>query len=204
MGLVDALIEWTRETFMQIGDIGLFILAFIESSIFPIPPDIMLIALALINANLAFYYATLATIGSVLGGIAGYYIGLKGGRRLALRIFPSSMIDRADDYFKEYGVWTVLIAAFSPIPYKVFTISAGIFKVDIRKFTLASIVGRGARFYAEGMLIMLYGEQMIEFIDGNLQIITILVALLIIALVVVRKRLTIVRRNYDREDKNGL
>ncbi len=173
---------------MPIGDAGLFILAFLESSVFPVPPDVLLIALALANPALALYYATIATIGSVLGGVAGYYIGLKGGRRVARRIFSEHMLERADDYFKEYGVWAVLIAAFSPIPYKVFTIASGIFRLNLRGFIVASMIGRGARFYAEAVLIMLWGEQILSFIDENLELVSIVVALAIIAYIVLRRR----------------
>ncbi|SPC33398.1 conserved membrane protein of unknown function [Candidatus Nitrosocaldus cavascurensis] len=189
MGIVDELLRWTREVFMPIGDVGLFILAFLESSVFPVPPDVLLIALALANPALALYYATIATIGSVLGGVAGYYIGLKGGRRVAKRIFSERMIERADNYFKEYGVWAVLIAAFSPIPYKVFTIASGIFRLSLKGFIIASIIGRGARFYAEGLLIMLWGEQILAFVDENLELISLAIAGAIISYLVLRKRL---------------
>lgn len=200
MGLIDELIKWTRDTFMPIGDIGLFIVAFLESSIFPIPPDILLIALSLANTQLALYYATIATIGSVLGGVAGYYLGLKGGRRVARKIFPERMVDRADNYFKEYGAWAVLVAAFSPIPYKVFTIAAGVFKVDLKRFVIASVIGRGARFYAEGVLIMLWGEEILVFIDSNLQAITLAIAVAVIAVVVLRKRIAMIKKG-SRDDK---
>jgi membrane protein YqaA with SNARE-associated domain len=200
LGLIDELIKWTRDTFMPIGDIGLFILAFMESSVFPVPPDILLVALSLANTSLALYYATITTIGSVLGGVAGYYLGLKGGRRIAKRIFSERMIDKADNYFKEYGTWAVLIAAFSPIPYKVFTITAGIFKVNLKKFVIASIIGRGARFYAESVLIMLWGEEILAFIDSNLEIITLITAAVIIAVVVLRKRLAIIKKGSNNNN----
>ncbi len=200
MGLIDELIKWTRDTFMPIGDIGLFIVAFLESSIFPIPPDILLIALSLANTQLALYYATIATIGSVLGGVAGYYLGLKGGRRVARKVFPERMVDKADNYFKEYGAWAVLVAAFSPIPYKVFTIAAGVFKVDLKRFVIASVIGRGARFYAEGVLIMLWGEEILVFIDSNLQAITLAIAVAVIAVVVLRKRIAMIKKG-SRDDK---
>jgi undecaprenyl-diphosphatase len=203
LGLIDELIKWTRDTFMPIGDIGLFILAFMESSVFPVPPDILLIALSLANTSLALYYATITTIGSVLGGVAGYYLGLKGGRRIAKRIFSERMIDKADNYFKEYGAWAVLIAAFSPIPYKVFTITAGIFKVNLKKFVIASIIGRGARFYAESVLIMLWGEEILAFIDSNLEIITLITAAAIIAVVVLRKRLAIIKKGSNNNNNNN-
>lgn len=200
MGLIDELIKWTRDTFMPIGDIGLFIVAFLESSIFPIPPDILLIALSLANTRLALYYATIATIGSVLGGVAGYYLGSKGGRRVARKVFPERMVDRADTYFKEYGAWAVLVAAFSPIPYKVFTIAAGVFKVDLKRFVIASVIGRGARFYAEGVLIMLWGEEILAFIDSNLQAITLAIAVVVIAVVALRKRIAMIKKG-SRDDK---
>jgi undecaprenyl-diphosphatase len=203
LGLIDELIKWTRDTFMPIGDIGLFILAFMESSVFPVPPDILLVALSLANTSLALYYATITTIGSVLGGVAGYYLGLKGGRRIAKRIFSERMIDKADNYFKEYGAWAVLIAAFSPIPYKVFTITAGIFKVNLKKFVIASIVGRGARFYAESVLIMLWGEEILAFIDSNLEIITLITAAAIIAVVVLRKRLAIIKKGSNNNNNDA-
>ncbi len=203
MGLIDELIKWTRDTFIPIGDIGLFILAFMESSVFPVPPDILLIALSLANTSLALYYATITTIGSVLGGVAGYYIGLKGGRLIARKIFSERMIDKADNYFKEYGAWAVLIAAFSPIPYKVFTIAAGIFKVDLKKFVIASIVGRGARFYAEAVLIMLWGEEILVFIDSNLELITLITAAVIIAIVVLRKRFAIIKSKKGSSSSNN-
>jgi membrane protein YqaA with SNARE-associated domain len=203
LGLIDELIKWTRDTFMPIGDIGLFILAFMESSVFPVPPDILLVALSLANTSLALYYATITTIGSVLGGVAGYYLGLKGGRRIAKRIFSERMIDKADNYFKEYGAWAVLIAAFSPIPYKVFTITAGIFKVNLKKFVIASIIGRGARFYAESVLIMLWGEEILAFIDSNLEIITLITAAVIIAVVVLRKRLAIIKKGSNNNNNNN-
>jgi membrane protein YqaA with SNARE-associated domain len=202
LGLIDELIKWTRDTFMPIGDIGLFILAFMESSVFPVPPDILLVALSLANTSLALYYATITTIGSLLGGVAGYYLGLKGGRRIAKRIFSERMIDKADNYFKEYGAWAVLIAAFSPIPYKVFTITAGIFKVNLKKFVIASIIGRGARFYAESVLIMLWGEEILAFIDSNLEIITLITAAVIIAVVVLRKRLAIIKKGSNNNNNN--
>jgi undecaprenyl-diphosphatase len=203
LGLIDELIKWTRDTFMPIGDIGLFILAFMESSVFPVPPDILLVALSLANTSLALYYATITTIGSVLGGVAGYYLGLKGGRRIAKRIFSERMIDKADNYFKEYGAWAVLIAAFSPIPYKVFTITAGIFKVNLKKFVIASIVGRGARFYAESVLIMLWGEEILAFIDSNLEIITLITAAAIVAVVVLRKRLAIIKKGSNNNNNDA-
>jgi len=113
------------------------------------------------------------------------------------------MIDKADNYFNEYGTWTVLIAAFSPIPYKVFTITAGIFKVNLKKFVIASIIGRGARFYAESVLIMLWGKEILAFIDSNLELITLITAAAIIAVVVLRKRFLIIKSKKEGSSNNN-
>jgi membrane protein YqaA with SNARE-associated domain len=189
LGIVEGLLEWSREFFVPFGEAGLFAIAVAESSVFPVPPDMVLISLSLLNPALGLYYAAVSTAGSVLGGIAGYYIGLKGGRPLAGRFFSGKMLDRVDQYFKEYGSWAVLIAAFTPVPYKVFTITAGIARHDLKRFVLASAVGRGGRFLAEGVILMLWGEQLLEFLLQNFEVITLVIAGAIVGgLVVVKMR----------------
>ncbi|MFQ5969416.1 MAG: YqaA family protein [Nitrososphaerales archaeon] len=111
------------------------------------------------NPSIGPYYASVSTAGSVMGGIAGYYIGLKGRRPLARKLFPASKIKRVEDYFEKYGAWAVLIAGFSPVPYKIFTIASGIVRLDTKRFVLASAVGRGVRFFAETSVIMIWGSR---------------------------------------------
>lgn len=189
MGLVEDLLDWSKEIFMPMGEAGLFIISFVESSVFPVPPDVVLIPLTLFNPSLALYYAMISTAGSVLGGIAGYYIGLKGGRPLARRLFSESKLKRVEDYFAEYGAWAVLIAAFTPIPYKVFTIASGIVRLDMKRFVVASIVGRGARFFAEAVVLMLWGERLLEFILGNFEVVTFAVAGAIIVVIIIQRKM---------------
>ncbi|MBW1710998.1 MAG: DedA family protein, partial [Deltaproteobacteria bacterium] len=98
----------------------------------PIPPDALLIALCLINPKAAFIYAFICALGSVLGGIIGYFIGLKGGRPLLKRWFKSEKISLVENYYQKWDVWAVGIAGFTPIPYKIFTISAGVFDLNVR------------------------------------------------------------------------
>ena len=193
MGLVENLLTWAKEVFVPYGEIGLFIVAFVESSVFPIPPDIVLISLGLINPNLSLLYALISTIGSVLGGVAGYYIGLKGGRKLAERLFSKKVLDKVDNYFKEYGSWAVLIAAFSPIPYKVFTIASGIAKLDLKKFIIASIIGRGARFVSEGIVIMFFGKELLDFALANFELLSIIISVAIVIFIIIRKKIIIKR-----------
>ncbi len=182
-----------KEVFVPFGELGLFIIAFAESSVFPIPPDIVLISLGLINPSFSLLYALITTIGSVLGGVGGYYIGLKGGRKVVGRVFSQKRLDKVDKYFKEYGVWAVLIAAFSPIPYKVFTITAGIARLDLKKFIIASIIGRGARFISEGVIIMFFGKELLEFVLANFEILSIIISISIVIFIIIRKKITVKR-----------
>lgn len=193
MGLVEDILEWAKEVFVPFGEIGLFAVAFAESSIFPIPPDIILISLSLINPSLALLYALIASIASVAGGVAGYFIGLKGGRAIASKLFSDKMLNKVENYFAEYGAWAVLVAAFSPIPYKVFTIASGIARLDLKRFIIASSIGRTARFFAEAIIIMLYGKELLDFALANFEIISIVIAAVIIAIIIIRKKVIVKR-----------
>ena len=188
MAIVEELLEWSKDIFLPLGETGLFIISFLESSIFPIPPDIVLIPLVLFTPSLGIYYAFVSTLGSVLGGILGYFIGLKGGRPLALRLFSESKIKRVENYFERYGAWAVLVAGFSPIPYKIFTIASGIVRLNVKRFIIASTIGRGARFFAEAAVIMIWGEQIVLILQGSFEIIAILIVAVIIGVIVLRKK----------------
>ena len=179
--LVDSLISWTTAVFVPLGIPGLFIIAFAEASFFPVPPDIVLIALVLYDPANALLYGAVTTVGSVLGALLGYLIGLKGGRPVAVKIVGENKIRRAEDYFNRFGAWVVGIAAFTPIPYKVFTITSGTLRLrDLKGFVIASILGRGARFFAEAVTIMLYGETIIGFLRVYFEQLTIVAAAVIV------------------------
>ena len=165
MAWLQNIIEWSKETFLPFGWIGLFIVAFAESSFFPVPPDVLLIPLCLVSPELALLYAFISTIGSVLGACFGYWIGLKGGRPILKKI-ARRKTERVEKYFQKYGVWAVGIAGFTPIPYKIFTIASGVFKIDFKKMIIASIISRGGRFFLEAVFIMLLGEEIIWFIEN--------------------------------------
>ncbi len=148
----------------------LFGLAFAESSFFPIPPDVLMIPLAIAQPPLALFYALISSIGSVLGGMFGYLLGLKGGRPILFRISKSDKIHLVEMLYKRFGSWAVGISAFSPIPYKVFTISAGVFALNFRQFVMASAFGRSGRFFLVGGIIMFLGPSAKVFIQKYLEI----------------------------------
>ena len=166
------------DTFAPLGAWGLFLLAFIESSFFPIPPDVLLIVLSLASPKFALFYALVCTIGSALGGAFGYSIGYAGEKAILERFISPKKIEKVHKLFDKHGVWAVGIAGFTPIPYKIFTISAGLFYIDFWKFLIVSFFSRGARFFIVAGLIMFFGEVITNFIDTYFNIITLVVTVL--------------------------
>ena len=139
-------------------------LSFAESSFFPIPPDVMLAPMALARPERAWHLALITTLASVAGGVAGYAIGYFSFELVAPWIEAQPRYAEgyrlAVAWFERYGFWAVFVAGFSPIPYKVFTIAAGVLSMALWPFVLASIIGRGARFYLVAGLMRLGGPRM--------------------------------------------
>ena len=164
--------------FMSMGEAGLFILAFMESSFFPIPPDCILIPMCLAKPQNALLFAAIATLGSAIGGMFGYAIGRFGGRPTLNFFFKKQQdkIIQVEKLYNKYGVWAVGAAAFTPIPYKIFTIASGVFKMNLLGFTVISIIGRGLRFFIIAIGLIFFGEK----IKSNLELIIALVLILII------------------------
>lgn len=159
--MYDAALRWSRH---RHAPRYLGALSFAESSFFPIPPDVMLMPMSLAKPDRAMRFATIATLTSVFGGMAGYAIGYFALDWVAPLIEAggrwSSAYTKASSWFHEWGFWTVLIAGFSPIPYKVFTISAGALAMSFIPFVLASALGRGARFFLVAGLLSWGGAAM--------------------------------------------
>ena len=138
-------------------------LSFAESSFFPIPPDVMLIPMALADNKRAWRYAAMTTAASVVGGMLGYWIGYLAFEAIQPWVISAGYGDKYQqvvEWFGQWGVWAILIAGFSPIPYKVFTIAAGAISMMFLPFVLASFVGRGGRFFLVTALIVWGGEGM--------------------------------------------
>ena len=163
------------------GSWALFTLAFLESSVFPIAADVLLIALVLGDPSRWLWFAFICSLGSVLGGVAGYGSGIKGGRPLLQKMFGGSgRIRRVEELYDRYNAWATGIAGLTPIPYKVFTIAGGVFAVNFRVFVVASVLSRSARFFVVAGLIRLFGEPIQAFIEKYLGILTIAFVILLI------------------------
>jgi membrane protein YqaA with SNARE-associated domain len=159
--LYDRVIRWSghRHAPWYLG-----VLSFAESSFFPIPPDVMLAPMCLTRPQRAWFFAGLTTLTSVAGGLLGYLIG-----RLAFGLVEpivgpgghyAEAFGQARDWFEHWGIWAVFLAGFSPIPYKVFTISAGVLGMALIPFVLASSIGRGMRFFMVAGLMVWGGAPM--------------------------------------------
>jgi undecaprenyl-diphosphatase len=149
---LDSLLEWARLHLVPLGIPGLVLTAFTESSFFLIPPDAILIPLALLDSGNAVLYGLTATASSTAGALLGYWIGLKGGRPILLKLAGEKSVKKAEEFFNRHGAWAVGIAAFTPIPYKVFMIASGVFMLrNLKAFIIASLLGRGGRFMADAL-----------------------------------------------------
>jgi membrane protein YqaA with SNARE-associated domain len=167
------------------GAPALFILAFAESSFFPIPPDVLLIALAVALPTKAFRFAMICTAGSVLGGIAGYAIGVYAwdafGEPIVAAYHGEAVMVKIKAWYAEYGFWGTLIAAVTPIPYKVFTIASGSLSFPFLPFLGASILGRGFRFFLVAALIRRFGPVIKDWIERRFNLAVSLFTVLLIA-----------------------
>ena len=162
----------------------LFVIAFVESSFFPIPPDIMLIPMVLATPKKAWKIAGVATVASVLGGYFGYAIGVYFFDLIAKPLLEFygylSQFDAFKGYYHEWGAWIVFGAGITPFPYKVITIASGVVGLNIWVFGIASVLARGMRFFLVSWLLAKYGQSMKEFIEKNLGMLSILFLLLLI------------------------
>jgi membrane protein YqaA with SNARE-associated domain len=172
--MYDWVLHWSETPY---GPWALFVLAFMESSFFPIPPDVLLIALALGLPERALRFALMCTVGSVFGGMLGYFIGVSFfdlvGHRILEFYGALEKFAEVQKLYNRYGVWMVGIAGFTPIPYKVFTIASGVFRLDFVPFVVVSFFTRAARFYIVAGLIWKFGPPIKKFIDKYFDVLSI-------------------------------
>jgi membrane protein YqaA with SNARE-associated domain len=163
---------------------ALFVLAFSESSFFPVPPDVLLIALAISLPKKSLKFAAICTVGSVLGGMLGYAIGHFGyetiGKPIVDFYHGQKIMDSIKVQYDQHGFLGILVAAITPIPYKVFTIASGVFKFDFSLFVIASVVGRSTRFFVVAGLIWKFGPAIRDFIEKYFNILSIVFMILLI------------------------
>lgn len=171
--LYDWMLSWGDSRW---GAWALFFFALAESSFFPVPPDVLLIALCLGAVTRSFRFATICLVGSIVGAIFGYGVGFflwqdTAGNYTALadwffaHVFSQEAFVQVGDLFKQYDFWIVFTAGFTPLPYKLFTISGGLFHIDFLMFLVASIISRGLRFFLIAGLIWKFGAPIKTFID---------------------------------------
>ena len=162
----------------------LFVISFVESSFFPIPPDVMMIPMVLAAPKKAWKIATVCLIASVLGGYAGYAVGYWGYEAVAEPILNFyGYIDRFEEfkrYYHEYDAWIVFIGGITPFPYKVITITSGVMDLNLVVFGLASIAARGIRFYLIAWLLYKYGAPIEKFIEKHLGKLSVIFVILLI------------------------
>ena len=188
--LYNWVLEWSDSKW---GAFALFLLAFTEASFFPIPPDVLLIALCLGLRTKAFKFALICSIGSALGAVFGYSIGYflwwnaEGDFSVIANFFidiipgfSSELFYDIKQKYDEWNFWIIFVSGFTPIPFKVFTVSAGAFNINFNLFLLASIISRSARFILIGGLIWKFGEPIKDFIDRYFNILAILFTILLI------------------------
>lgn len=162
--LYDKVLGWAKHRYAPWYLAGL---SFAESSFFPIPPDVMLAPMSLAKPNRAWYFAALTTAASTAGGVFGYVIGYYAfgmAEPFIQSMGYEEQFLQAKKWFDQWGIWVVFIAGFSPIPYKVFTITAGTVSMALLPFIIASIIGRGARFFLVAGLISWGGDRMEHFL----------------------------------------
>lgn len=166
--LYDWVLSWAESRY---GGVALFLLAMAEASFFPIPPDVLLLPLCVGKRTRSLRFAAICTAGSVIGGAIGYAIGW-GAWAAVDQLFYSYVPGFSEDKFNmvgglygQYDFWIVFVAAFTPIPYKVITIAAGVFQINFVMFMIASTVGRAARFFLVAGLLYFFGEPIRGFID---------------------------------------
>ncbi len=178
--LYDRVLSWAGHRHAE-RDLG--VLSFAESSFFPIPPDVMLAPMCLAQRARAWRFASVTTVTSLAGGVAGYAIGYYLLEAIepwlhAMGYWPAYLSGR--QWFDEWGVWAVFIAGFSPIPYKIFTISAGAAVLSFPGFVIASAIGRGARFFLVAGIIVAGGQRMADVLPKYVERIGWLLVLLAI------------------------
>ena len=179
--LYDWVLSWAHSRF---GTIALAALSFAESSFFPIPPDVLQLALSVERPKRSFFYAGVSSIASVCGAALGWYLGFAlwelVGPIFVPAIISQANMDKVADFFDEWGFAALFVAAFTPIPFKAFTISAGVAGMSLPLVLLSSLVGRSARFFLMGSLVYFLGARVSRWIDKYFGLLTI--ALLVLLL----------------------
>lgn len=165
------LVAWFLEFARAIGGPGLFLVAFLDSSLLSLPEinDLLIIWMVIQNPPLMIYYAAMATLGSVAGCLLLYYLGRRGGEAMLKKRFHERHIDRAMELSRRYGALAIIVPALlpPPAPFKIFVLLAGVARVPVWTFVVSVSIGRGIRYLGEGLLALWYGERAIAWLQSN-------------------------------------
>jgi membrane protein YqaA with SNARE-associated domain len=174
------LVEWIQGFALSLGGPGLFIIAFLDSSFlsFPEVNDLLIIFLTTQHPERMVYYAVMTTVGSIAGCLSLYTLARKGGEAFLRKRFHESHVERAMELFRRYGLLAVLVPSIlpPPAPFKIFVLAAGVARVRTMHFVLAIAIGRGFRYFGEGLLAVWYGDAAADFLRNNAQPIALSVA----------------------------
>ena len=190
-----------NDLFQSMGLQGLALNSFIESFFLVPPPDFLLITMDLAKPEKAMWYATVCTIASALGGAFGYLIGFFGGRPVFNFLFRNKkeQFEGVEKLYNKYGSLAVFFSAFTPIPYKVFTIASGILNMNFLKFMVASFFGRGLGFFIVSAVLMLFGETIKQYIEWVILAVTVVIILFFVILY--KKRHAFTTSNISDDEK---
>ncbi len=163
---------------------SLAVVSFAESSFFPIPPDVMLAPMVLAKPDRAYFYAAICTVASVLGGLLGYAIGYflePVGMAILSTLGKADTFEASKELFQKYGAWVIVVKGATPIPYKLITISAGVFQFNLALFFILSVLTRSARFFLVAFVLKRWGPPMLKVVEQRLALFTVLFLILMVA-----------------------
>ncbi len=177
-------VDWLRTYALALGAPGLFIIGFLDSSFLSLPEinDLLVIWMVTQHKSRVVLYVTAATLGSIAGCLVLYYLGRKGGDAFVRKRFSGPRVDRALEIVRRHGVMAVLVPSLlpPPAPFKIFVLLAGVAGISAPRFAIAIGIGRGFRYFAEGLLAIRYGDQAMAYLQGNLRELSLVVAGLLV------------------------
>jgi len=176
---------WIEAFALSVGGPGLFIIAFLDSSFlsFPEVNDLLIVLMVVNHPERMVFYATMATLGSVAGCLALYFVGRKGGDALLRKRFSGGNVERASTLMRKYGAMALIVPALlpPPAPFKIFVLMGGVAKIPLATFVWAIALGRGVRYFGEGILAVMYGRQALDYIRENGKMVALGLGLLVLA-----------------------
>jgi membrane protein YqaA with SNARE-associated domain len=183
--MLESISLWLRNTLLPFGGFGLMIIAICDSSFLSLPEvnDILLMTFSISNPSGMLVYASLTTLGSVIGCALLYSVGRKGGEAFLRKRFSDDRLVRFQGWYQRFGILAIIVPSLlpPPTPFKIFVLSAGAFGISWPKFLTAVLIGRGIRYFSEGILAVMYGQAAVQFVHENFPTIGLVLAIVIVA-----------------------